>query len=169
MNRNSLCKECNKEIMDEAQEHGFVCKSKKNIYGSGRFCAYAARDYKGKKEENILWQAFPILDVVKKAEQKAVALKSSWKEILDVADPGECRQRWEEWKRIAIAAGEKGVVNLWTDTEVCQGCKYLNEDWCLRAELPCTFNPFLTTRTGMTGMACMGMGRDDGINQGELF
>jgi hypothetical protein len=45
--------------MDKAQEHGFVCKAKTNIYNSGRFCAYAARDYKGKKEGNILWQAFP--------------------------------------------------------------------------------------------------------------
>jgi hypothetical protein len=100
---------------------------------------------------------------------KAVTLKSSWKEILDAADPGERRQCWEEWKRLAMAAGEKDLVDLWTDTEGCRGCKHLNGDWCFRAELPCTVNPFLTIKTGMTGMACMGMGRDDGVNQGELF
>jgi hypothetical protein len=103
-----------------------------------------------------------MLCVVKRAEKKAVILRSTWKEILDVADPGECRQRWEEWKRLASTAGEKSLVKFWTDTEACQGCKYLNRDWCLRAKLPSTVNPFLTIRTGMLGMACMGMGRDDG-------
>jgi hypothetical protein len=169
MNRNSLCKKCGKEIMEQAQKHGFVCKAKKDIYGAGRFCAYAARDYRGKKEGLVGWQAFPVSDVVKKAEQKAVALQSSWTKILDVAGPEERRQRWEEWKRLALAAGEKGLVDLWTDTEACLGCKHRNRDWCLRTELPCAVNPFLTLKTGMTGMACMGMGRDDGINQGELF
>jgi hypothetical protein len=99
----------------------------------------------------------------------SVELKISWLELLDVADPKVCRQRWNEWKRLALAAGEKDLVDLWTDTEACRECKYLNEDWCLRAELPCTVNPYLTVKHGTIGMACMGMGHDDGINQGELF
>jgi hypothetical protein len=99
-----------------------------------------------------------------------MTLQSSWTEILDVADPGECRQRWEEWKRLVLAAGEKDQADFWTDTEACQGCKHLDKDWCLRAELPCTVNPYLTIQHSLgPGMACMGMGRDDGINQGELF
>jgi hypothetical protein len=36
------------------------------------------------------------------------------------------------------------------------------------AELPCAVNPYVTIKTGMAGMACMGMGRDDGINQMEF-
>jgi hypothetical protein len=99
---------------------------------------------------------------------KVVTLKSSWTEILDVADPAERRQRWEEWKRLVLAAGEKDLAKLWTDTEACRGCKHLNQDWCLRAELPCMVNPFLTIRYGMMGMVCMGMDRDDGINQLEF-
>jgi hypothetical protein len=43
---------------------------------------------------------------------KAVILKSSWKEIFDAADPRERRRRWEEWKRIAMAAGEKGLLGV---------------------------------------------------------
>jgi hypothetical protein len=98
----------------------------------------------------------------------AVTLKITWIELLDVEDPAVCRQRWEEWKRLALAAGEKDLVHLWTDTEACRGCNHLDRDWCLRTELPCTVNPYLTVKTGMTGMACMGMGRDDGINQKEF-
>jgi hypothetical protein len=44
----------------------------------------------------------------------------------------------------------------------------MDKDWCLRAELPCTVNPLLTVKHGMMGMACMGMGYDDGINQMEF-
>jgi hypothetical protein len=59
MDKDLLCNECCKNIMEEAQKHGFVCKGKEDIRGAGTFCAYAARDYKGKKEGIILWQAFP--------------------------------------------------------------------------------------------------------------
>jgi hypothetical protein len=102
-------------------------------------------------------------------QEKKVTLEIGWLDLLDVKDDEVCRQRWEEWKHIAIDAGEKEMVGLWTDTEVCRGCKHLEKDWCQKHELPCTFNPFLTVKTGMTGIACMGMGYDDGINQGELF
>jgi hypothetical protein len=59
MDRNLLCKKCNKVTMNKAQRFGFVCKSRKNDYGTPRFCAYAARDYKGKTEGNVEWRAFP--------------------------------------------------------------------------------------------------------------
>ncbi|MDR2020489.1 MAG: hypothetical protein LBQ14_06970 [Treponema sp.] len=96
---------------------------------------------------------------------ESVTLKITWIKLLDVEDPVICRQRWDEWKRLALAAGEKDLINLWTDTEACRGCKYLDKDWCLQAELPCTVNPYLTVKHGMMGMACMGMGRDDGTKQ----
>jgi hypothetical protein len=104
-----------------------------------------------------------------KQMDKAVSLKITWLELLDVESPTVCRQRWEEWKRIALAAREKDLLNIWTDTDACRGCKHLDGDWCIRAELPCTVNPYLTVKHGMMGMACMGMGYDDGISQGELF
>jgi hypothetical protein len=84
------------------------------------------------------------------------------------AEPVVCRQRWEEWKHLALAAGEEDQVKFWTDTDACQGCKYIDEDWCLRSELPCTVNPLLTVKYGVMGMACMGTGYDDGINQTEF-
>jgi hypothetical protein len=96
-------------------------------------------------------------------------IETGWLELLDVKDDKVCRQRWEEWKRLALAAGEKEMVDLWNDNYACRECKYLDKDWCLREELPCTVNPYLTVKTGMMGMACMGMGYNDGINQGELF
>jgi hypothetical protein len=170
-----ICKECNKAIMDEAQKHGFVCKAGhiKAIYGHGSFCVYAMRDHKGKEEGNILWQIFPEKerDSIEEPpmENKRVTLEIGWLELLDVKDNEVCRQRWEEWKRLATDAGEKDLVNIWTDTEACRRCKRLDGDWCLREELPCTVNPYLTVKTGIMGMACMGMGYDDGINQGELF
>jgi hypothetical protein len=100
-----------------------------------------------------------------------ITLKSRWNEIFRQEDPEDVRrQRWEEWKRIALAAGEKEMVDHWTDTEGCHGCLHKNGDWCENTGLPCTVNPYLTMRQGMgIGMACMGLGFDDGINQGELF
>jgi hypothetical protein len=39
------------------------------------------------------------IDPVKK---KGVELNITWLELLDVKDPEICRQRWDEWKRLAI-------------------------------------------------------------------
>jgi hypothetical protein len=99
-----------------------------------------------------------------------VTLKITWIELFDVEDPSAYRKRWEDWKRLALDAGEKDQVEFWTDADACRGCKHLDGDWCLRTGLPCSVNPYLTIKKRMgPGMACMGMGYDDGINQGELF
>jgi hypothetical protein len=100
---------------------------------------------------------------------RPVELKIGWIELLDAADPVVCRQRWEEWKCLALDAGEKDQVEFWTDTDACRGCMRLDGGWRLRAELPCTVSPFLTIKKGLgPGMACMGTGYDDGINQMEF-
>jgi hypothetical protein len=156
MDKNLLCKECNNTVMDKAQEHGFVCKLKR------RFCAYAARDHKGKREGNIYWQAFP--------KHSKISLDCKWTDLFSAEIPENLhRKNWEAWKRLALDAGKKDMVNYWTDTDACQRCKHLDGDWCFRMELPCTVNPYLTLQRGLgPGMACMGMGHDDGINQGEF-
>jgi hypothetical protein len=158
--------------MDKAQEHGFVCKSKENDYGTGIFCAYAARDYKGKKEGNIWWQAFPpkeveaarnMADKPQIEPRPPIRLDCDWKDLFGSEIPeNHHRNNWEEWKRLALNTGEKDLVNYWTDTEACQGCKCLDRDWCLKVELPCTVNPYLTLQRGLG--PGMGMGRDNGIN-----
>jgi hypothetical protein len=100
----------------------------------------------------------------------SVKLDCKWAQLFGSAIPeNQHRKNWEEWKRIALAAGEEDQVNFWSDTDACRGCRHLDGDWCRKAELPCTVNPYLTLQRGLgPGMACMGMGRDFGINQGEL-
>jgi hypothetical protein len=163
MDKNLLCKECNGAIMDKAQEHGFVCRIKK------LFCAYAARDYKGKKAGNIEWQAFP-KDSRENESCPVIRLDCKWTDLFGAEIPENLhRKNWEAWKRLALDAGEKDQVNYWTDMGACHGCKYLDGDWCLRVELPCTINPYLTLQRGLgIGMACMGMGHDGGLHQGEF-
>jgi hypothetical protein len=72
--------------MDEAQKHGFVCKAEhiEAIYGHGDFCAYAARDYRGKKEGNILWRIFP------EKEQDSADESSTDAGEEDHAECGDC-------------------------------------------------------------------------------
>jgi hypothetical protein len=85
----------------------------------------------------------------------------------------ERKANWAEWKRIAIAHGDKDQVDGWSDISGCyhddRKCIHLSHDgWCDLAGLPCTVNPYLSFNYGMVGMACIGCGFDDGINQQEL-
>lgn len=90
---------------------------------------------------------------------QAVTLKSTWKELFGVSDDRERRGRWERWKEIALMRAEcRSLVEYWTETSECDGCLYQRGDWCALAQLPCTFNPVLSPRGGMLGMACCGMG-----------
>jgi hypothetical protein len=181
MKRRCLCRKCNREIINEAQKHGFVCKSKNNRQGAGIFCAYAARDYKGKEEKNLIWQVFFTKEEYITAKNMAdepmadelpVSLDCKWTELFGSAIPeNQHRKKWEEWKQVARDAGAEDHVNFWSDTEACRGCKHLDGDWCRKVELPCTINPYLTLQRGLgPGMACMGMGHDTGIGikQGEF-
>ena len=69
------------------------------------------------------------------------------------------RKRWAEWLRAARKDGQRGrqIARDWQAHE-CHGCKHRNGAWCDLEGLPCTVNPILSFRSGMVGMACMGMG-----------
>jgi hypothetical protein len=95
---------------------------------------------------------------------KEVTLKSTWVEILGKKReemPDETRRaRWEEWKKLSINSGKRGVemANYWAAAEDCIGCIHKDKDWCKSQQLPCNVNPILTFSEGMIGMACMGAG-----------
>jgi hypothetical protein len=100
-----------------------------------------------------------------------IKLDCKWTDLFGPAIPeNKHRKNWEKWKRIARNAGEQDLVDYWTDdTEACRGCKHLDRDWCIRAALPCTVNPYLTLRRGLgVGVACMGMGYDEFVKQEEF-
>lgn len=100
------------------------------------------------------------------AEQKPllppVSLTDSFVEILGEHRgqmPDEVRRdRWEKWKELCRQSDAPELVRYWTDTEGCEGCRHLDGDWCQLQQLPCSVNPILTFRSGLIGMACMGLG-----------
>ncbi len=95
---------------------------------------------------------------------KKITLKSSFEEILgkniSVFTEKERKQRWNEWKQLAIKEGSTELVELWETSEGCDGCKHFNtkENWCNSQSLPCAVNPILSFQKGIIGMACMGVG-----------
>jgi hypothetical protein len=101
-----------------------------------------------------------------------ISLKSSFKEILgensETFTEDQRKARWEQWKNIAIAEGEKELVNMWSNTEACEGCIHLKDKWCESQGLPCTVNPILSFNDGVIGMACMGVGKEEN-NQLTIF
>lgn len=106
-----------------------------------------------------------------------VKRKTSWVELFgekgsDMSEDVR-RERWEEWKKIAIEAGEQEMVDYWVKDnieETCSGCIHREEDWCRSYGLPCNVNPILTLRSGIIGMACMGLGKEvEPPKQLELF
>lgn len=68
------------------------------------------------------------------------------------------KSRWE--KHLSFL--DKDMRNYWNNPESCIGCIHLDGSWCNYMSLPCTVNPLLTISGGMIGMACMGIGYDDG-------
>jgi hypothetical protein len=70
----------------------------------------------------------------------------------------ERKVRWNK-----IMSLNNSMRKRWSETYVCTGCIHLNEkeSWCNSQGLPCTYNPILTPSTGMIGMACMGIGREE--------
>lgn len=104
----------------------------------------------------------------------SITLKSSFEEILGidatVYTEDIRKERWDQWKAAAIKARKKHVVESWMDVTACHGCIHLDKQnaWCNLMGLPCTVNPILSFRMGMTGMACMGLHHEEN-NQLELF
>jgi len=84
-------------------------------------------------------------------------MSKSWSEMFGQDVPGLlCRDNWERFKAEAIQNGHSDVVEYWMGHE-CGDCDKCDGDWCKLSDLPCSFNPVLTPKTGMIGMACMGM------------
>lgn len=84
----------------------------------------------------------------------------------------ERRARWEEWKKVTTAVGDKHIVDYWAKDnveETCSGCVHRDKDWCKLAGLPCNINPILTMKAGIIGMACMGAGKELAPVQQSLF
>lgn len=100
---------------------------------------------------------------------KPVYLKMTFEDLFSTEASDEVRrQRWEDWKKIAISSGKKGknAVAEWTDISSCYGCLDRDGDWC-KLGLPCAVNPILSFRHGMPGMACMGLGFNPKISAKE--
>lgn len=77
----------------------------------------------------------------------------TWDDMLK-ATPQKRKQLWEQLQKNSPEAAE-----YWEDSEACNEdvqCQFLKDGWCGLYELPVSFNPYLTPRTGMIGMACMG-------------
>jgi hypothetical protein len=96
-----------------------------------------------------------------------VRLESSFDEILgrsakELSEPSR-RARWQQWLDLASAE----AVEWWTDSTGCEGCTFLDGNWCKLMGLPCTVNPLLSFRHGMAGMACAGAGYETDTNGGS--
>ena len=86
------------------------------------------------------------------SEGGGIVLRSDWKAVT------RSREAWAQWLEIAREENEQ-AHDMWTTPEACAGCKHLGgPTWCELQDLPATYNPMLTPRTGMIGMACMGAG-----------
>lgn len=81
--------------------------------------------------------------------------KFTWDELISAPSS----ERRKMWAHLRSAAPEK--AEWWENAEGCYVdgvvCQHYKSGWCGYAELPCGINPYLTPRTGIVGMACMGM------------
>lgn len=99
-----------------------------------------------------------------KNELKPVELGSRWFQILgnkrNEMPDNIRRERWEQWKALAIADDCKELVDYWTNCSGCGNCINKDKDWCKLQELPCCVNPILTYQHNVIGLACMGLIKD---------
>lgn len=90
---------------------------------------------------------------------KPVSLGSAWCELLPKHDMPARRSRWAAWLRLARPIMGRAAIRIWAGRQYrCVDCAHSRGGWCTLQCLPCAFNPYLTPRTGMNGMACMGLG-----------
>lgn len=82
----------------------------------------------------------------------------TWAELFPKASSAAERQR--NWS--AFSSQHPDIASLWEGDHECSACRYCDGDWCLLQGLPCFYNPILTPGTGSTGMACMGLGFEEG-------
>ena len=76
----------------------------------------------------------------------------TWKEFNQI-EPELRKARWIQFKNVFPEHAE-----IWESTEGCNEskCNHRTDGWCDYTDFPCGYNPFLSPRTGMVGMACMG-------------
>lgn len=75
---------------------------------------------------------------------------------LDLFPPGKMASIWRDnWN--AFKASCSDAASEWEEPE-CLSCIHCDEGWCLLANFPTGFNPYLSFRTGHPGLACMGAG-----------
>jgi hypothetical protein len=85
----------------------------------------------------------------------------TWDDLLK-STPAKRKKLWEQLRKDLPEESE-----YWEDGEACNEdilCQYFKDGWCSLQELPVAFNPYLTPRTGINGMACMGMRPPQQIN-----
>lgn len=88
-----------------------------------------------------------------------VRIDSPWQDLLPKSAPAsERRRRWAAWLRSAKPVIGSAVRDWAGPQERCRDCSHSRGGWCVPQGLPCAVNPYLTPRTGIPGMACMGMG-----------
>ena len=102
---------------------------------------------------------------------------STWQAMFGDNPPvRQARQRWARWLRIARKMGKKKhgreLARMWASPEGCVDdvgrCRHLRgRAWCGFQQLPASYNPILSERLGMPGMACMGMGKDPTDETGD--
>ena len=82
-------------------------------------------------------------------EQKAL----TWAEFNQI-EPHLRKARWDEFKQFFPEHAED-----YEDVSACYECecRHAQDGWCDYTDFPCGYNPYFTLRTGLGGMACMGM------------
>lgn len=93
---------------------------------------------------------------------------SSFQDILgeniNVFSEDQRKERWQQWND--FAKKNTDMIKYWNDASACNGCVYLDGNWCKSHSLPCTVNPVLSFKHAIKGMACMGAGKKE--SQTEL-
>lgn len=98
-----------------------------------------------------------LLDEIEKEDAKHRAdpdLNVTWEYLMKFSN-------WVSWLAI-VKRKDKLMHEVWSSLECCFDCKHINKKnvWCKLVNIPATINPYLTRRTGMVGMACMGVGKE---------
>ena len=106
-------------------------------------------------------------------EYNQITFYSSFHQILGKSPkdytPEERKNRWKRNMELLKEIGCDDSVEYWNDISCCESCQFLDKKdaFCKSFGLPVTYNPITTHDTGMIGMACMGIGRQN--KQIELF
>lgn len=139
------------DLCSDLHELGFM--EKRKVYGSWQFRKLETPKQITIKEKKVKVKEYP-----------TVERGISWIDLLgenQSAMPDKLRrERWEEWKKKA----GKNIADYWVGSSQCNRCVHKDNDWCQSVQLPCAVNPVLTLKNNITGLACMGLGREEVSN-----